>query len=105
MSKITSIVPKPFNWLVGYSQEELIREPFGTTYQTVTVQYIPKDAQPPLSEGGNSAVVTLACGHTLEWERPHSEYYTPLEVWVDRQQGRVGHRVLCHQCTEKETAS
>ena len=101
MSKIISIVPKPLRWLVGYSKQELIREPFGTELRTVTVQVIPDDARPPLSEGGNSVIVTLSCGHTLEWERPASTaYYASLEEWASGLQVRVGHRVHCVQCAE-----
>jgi len=100
MSKIISIVPKQFRWLVGHSKQELIRETFGTELRMVAVQYVPDDAQPPLSEGGNSATVNLSCGHTLEWERPPNAYYSSLEEWACGLQGRVGHRIHCRQCRE-----
>jgi hypothetical protein len=100
MSRITSIVPRTLKWLVGHSEEKLMREPFGTEMRMVTVQVIPKEAKPPLSEGGNSVIVTLSCGHTLEWERPHNAYYSSLEEWAQGLQGRVRHRVHCRQCAE-----
>jgi hypothetical protein len=102
MSRIVSIVPKPLRWLVGSSQEETRRVPFGTELRTITVQCIPNEAQPPLSEGGNSAMVALSCGHSLEWERPSSASYSPLEKWVSGLQGRIGHRIRCLQCTRSE---
>lgn len=99
MSKIVSIAPRPLKWLVGHSEEKLIREPFGAELRMVTVQCIPDDAKPPLSEGGNSAIVTLSCGHTLEWERPTIvAYYSSLEEWAQSLQGRVGRRVRCREC-------
>src|SRR5580765_4503681 len=99
MSKIISIAPRPLKWLVGHSKQELMREPFGTELRTVTVQVIPREAKPPLSEGGNSVIVALSCGHTFEWERPASTaYYASLEEWASGLQDRVGRRVRCRQC-------
>src|SRR5260370_42616764 len=101
MSKIISIVPRALKWLVGHSKQEMIREPFGTEMRKITVQCIPNDARPPLSEGGNSVIVTLSCQHTLEWERPTiTAYYSSLEEWAHGLQGRIGRRVRCHQCRE-----
>ncbi len=103
MSKIISIIPKPLKWLVGYSKEEMIREPFGTEMITVTVQVIPDGAKPPLSEGGNSVIVTLSCSHTLEWERPTiAAYYSSIEEWASGLQDRIGRRVRCHQCAAQQ---
>ena len=101
MSKIILIVPKPLRWLVGHSKQELIREPFGTEMREIAVQVIPWEAKPPISEGGNSAIITLSCGHTLEWERPTIHMITgSLEEWAHSLQSRVGRRIRCQQCTE-----
>lgn len=107
MRRIVSLEARPLQWLVGEDQEELMREPFGEALRTVTVHVVPKDRlSDPLSEGGASALITLACGHQVEWEQPVvSTLISTLDEWIgELQQKRLGHHVRCWECEEVQDA-